>query len=124
MMCVDAADRTEIMLGGHGIELIERQFLGAFQDSKATQGNRCHHGPAPATEGAIATPDLVKAVGQVQLELNSPAMTRGAMDRFNVHAGYNVLSAAGRLWPIGRNRWVDIPDKKKPHAYSVFDLKA
>lgn len=76
MVGVNATDRAEIVLGCHGIELIEAQLIAAAHDSKVGEWNRCHNGASATTDGAVTAPRIDYAVRQVKLQLDSAAVAR------------------------------------------------
>lgn len=61
VMRVDAADRTEVMLGGPGVELIQAQNLGAVRHGEVLQQRADDDSAAHPAERAIAAPWLVEA---------------------------------------------------------------
>lgn len=78
MMCINSADRTEIVLRGLRVPLVEAQLVSApdqFQISK-WHTDRCR--PAPAAKAAIASMGIAK-VGMLRGDpkLDSSAMAGG-----------------------------------------------
>lgn len=75
MKGVDAAHRAKVVLCLSGVELVEREFVGAFNDVQVLQvGGNCD-GPAHAAVRAVAPAHAAQSVGQYQAKAHCTAMT-------------------------------------------------
>lgn len=61
---VDAAQRAKIVLRLPGVELIERQFVGAFVDVQILEVGRDCDGAAHAAVRAVASASAAEPIGQ------------------------------------------------------------
>jgi len=82
---IDATDRTEIMLGSIGVELIQPELVSAADDMQTIQGHRGDDGPSTPAHGAIAAPWLNHAIWKRQLQDDLTTMATGPVLGQDVH---------------------------------------
>lgn len=73
---VDPAHRTEMVLGCHGVELVETQHLAATQQRQVFDKRADDDSAAHPAKRAIASARLVEAVEQFDREADRAAMAR------------------------------------------------
>lgn len=74
MVRVDATIRTEVMLGGSGVEIVELQNIMSLDYPNSRQWDGRHDGALPAANRAIASSRIHDAIGQMKFKLHLPAM--------------------------------------------------
>lgn len=79
MMRVDTAIRAKIMFRRKSVELVQLKMLGPLDDAQANQRYGCNDSAFAPANGAVATPRVGDAVGEIQLQLHQAAMARGPM---------------------------------------------
>jgi hypothetical protein len=77
MMRVDAAPGTEVVLGGHGVELIHKEQFLALEDTKTFQWDSTHDCAFPAAHGTSAAAGIDDAIWEIEFEDHAAAMTTG-----------------------------------------------
>jgi hypothetical protein len=74
MMGVNAADGAEVMLRGHGVELVEPQRILALDDPDAGKRNRGDYRALSPADRAVAPARVNDAVRQVEFQHDSTAV--------------------------------------------------
>lgn len=95
VMGVDAALRTEEMLGLAGIEPVAGQLVLAPDDMQAAQGRGHRDRAAHSAIGTGASPDGVEAVAELNLELDRATMTLTAHIFLSFQTNDNILPDQG-----------------------------
>jgi hypothetical protein len=93
MMGMNAADGAEIVPRRVRVELVHAEMLGALGDVQSTQWHRRHDRASTPTIRAVAPSRADNPIGQIQQQLHSTTVARGAMlgldhsvtDFFEVH---------------------------------------
>ena len=102
---VDAADGAEIVLGGAGVELVEPEIRGAFDDADSIKWHGSDDRSLASADGAIASPRLDDAVREIQLQFDRSAMACRPVLRMDFYAAdflehvRDLLRAAPIVWP-------------------------
>ena len=76
---VDAAYFTEVMLGGVGVERVNPEMLGTFDDVKSAKWHGCDDRAAAPAVRAITAPRIHDPVGQVEQQLHRTTVTRSVV---------------------------------------------
>ena len=85
MMRVDAASRTEKMLRGIRVELIDGKRLFPFRDSEAIEVCRRDDCAAAPAHRAVAMSRINEPGGEVDFKLNAPTMAGSRMNGAENH---------------------------------------
>jgi hypothetical protein len=96
MVGVDAAPGAEIVLGGHGIEPINREQFLAFENTQAIQWHSAHDRTLATAHGARAATSVDDAFGEVEFQDYASAMATGPV-----------------LWPDARI--ADLVNRRQSH---------
>lgn len=85
------------MLRGQGIELVELQYILAFDDLDARERNRSDYRPFSSADRAIASARVNNAVRQVEFQHNGSAVARCQMLRVD-NCLSNLFNHANHLF--------------------------
>jgi len=74
VMCVDTACGTKVMLGDLSVPLVKAQLIFTPGDCQFRQPSGGHRRSFLATQGTVAAPQPMQALGGIHLKLYSAAM--------------------------------------------------